>query len=454
MAKFPCLAFLIVCLLFGGTSRAGAGVNVALEALSLAVLLLTVWLGQRIRPISRSVGLGWITLFLVIIYAIQLVPLPPQFWTALSGRDLIVRGYELLNISLPWRPLSLSQDRTIASAVALLPGLCALSLVLRMPREDYLTLSFAVLAVSTVSVIVGIVQIVGGKEAPLYWHIPQGGDSAHGFFANPNQLSTMLLLSIPLLAATAKTYSKNMPHLVRPVWAALAAVGLFFILGILASESTGGLVLLLPTLLASGVLLLKSEADVERSKRRSATTVGIALVALCVPFAIVFLGGHELSLGTSLGFGELDRLGIARAATAGIIEYWPYGSGLGTFPLVYQAHEDLLLVSSTFVNHAHNEYVELLFESGLFGAVLIVGVAAWWMKRSLLAWKSADRIAPWEQAASIAIAIIAVHSSFDYPARTPAILALGAAFCAILGRNRRLGKASAVHSDIDVPPAS
>lgn len=166
----------------------------------------------------------------------------------------------------------------------------------------------------------------------------------------------------------------------------------------------------------------------------------VPLIALCIPLAIVTFGNQEISLGTSLGFGEFERLGIASTANGAIAQYWPYGSGMGTFPLVYPAHENLLSVSDVFINHAHNEYVELLFESGIFGGMLIVGVFAWWIRRSLLAWRSADKNAAWEQAASIAIAIIAVHSSFDYPARTPAILALGAAFCAILGRSNRSEK--------------
>jgi uncharacterized membrane protein YccC len=40
----------------------------------------------------------------------------------------------------------------------------------------------------------------------------------------------------------------------------------------------------------------------------------------------------------------------------------------------------------------------------------------------------------WLQASSIALAVIILQSSFDYPLRTPALLALGAAFCGTLGR--------------------
>jgi len=368
------------------------------------------------------------------VYAVQLVSLPPQLWKNLSGRDLMVRGYELLDIALPWRPLSFSQDATVASALALLPGLCSLSLVLRMPRERFHIVGYAIIGVSITSIIFGIAQLSGGAGSPSYWHNQPGGDSAHGFFANPNHLSTLLLVTLPVMAAVAKTASGSVTHRKR-LWTGLGAAGLFVIFGILISESTGGLVLLVPTLVASGVLLMKSRPELRLSKGRGAAMVVGVVLALCLPVAIVLSGNHELNPGSSLGFGEFERLGISTTAIGAMVHYWPYGSGMGTFPLVYPIHENPLSVTNVFINHAHNEYIELLFESGILGAGLILSVLAWWTWRSFLAWRRSDNDAAWEQAASIAIAVIAIHSSFDYPARTPAILALGAAFCAILGRS-------------------
>lgn len=349
----------------------------------------------------------------------------------------MVRGYELINIALPWRPLSFSRDATVASALALLPGLCSLSLALRMPRERFHIVGYAIIGVSITSILVGIAQLSGGGGSPLYWHTLRGGDSAHGFFANPNHLSTLLLVTIPLIAAVAKTASERSVTHRRRLWTGLGTAGLFLIFGILISESTGGLVLLVPTLIASGVLLLKSRTEGKLSKGRGAAMVVGILLALCLPIAIVMSGNQELSLGTSLGFGEFERLGISTTAVGALVQYWPYGSGMGTFALVYPTHENLLSVTNVFINHAHNDYVELLFESGILGAGLILSVLAWWTWCSFLAWSRSDKDAAWEQAASIAIAVIAVHSSFDYPARTPAILALAAAFCAILGRRHR-----------------
>lgn len=435
-------AFLLILLIFGGSSAEG-GINLALELMSLFVLLMTILLAGRLRPVSSSRGLTVIAICLLIIYAVQLVPLPPQVWSALPGRELIVRGYELLGVPPPWRPISLNQERTLASATALLPALCALSLTLRIPREQFFVLGYSTIAVSIISVFVGIVQLVSGAGANLYWHISSIGQSANGFFANPNHFSTLLLVTLPLLFATAKISLTDTNKRSKLSLAAVIMTGLFLVFGILASESTGGLVLLFPTLLASSFLLIRSQSQLRLSHRRAAMALAAALIALGIPFAVIMVSNQEISWGSSLGFGELERLGIAATAAVAAVQYFPIGTGLGTFPLVYPAHEDPSRVSNYFVNHAHNDYLELLFETGLAGGLLIVAIVVWWVRRTTGAWRSVDKFAPWAQSSSIAIAIIAVHSGFDYPARAPAILALGAAFCAILERGSLSRSASA-----------
>ena len=41
---------------------------------------------------------------------IDIVPLPPELWTALPGRSEIVANYRLLGVPLPWLPLSLAPE--------------------------------------------------------------------------------------------------------------------------------------------------------------------------------------------------------------------------------------------------------------------------------------------------------------------------------------------------------
>lgn len=56
----------------------------------------------------------------------------------------------------------------------------------------------------------------------------------------------------------------------------------------------------------------------------------------------------------------------------------PAGSGLGSYREVYRLFESPSEVNSTFVNHAHNDYLELAVELGLPGVLLMILFLAWW----------------------------------------------------------------------------
>src|SRR5687768_11387340 len=89
-------AFLVLCLLLGGASAAGFWENMGLQ---LAAVALIFWalIGRSGIPVAPS-GRQLIALvaLMVLIGLLQLLPLPPAVWTALPGRDAVVRGFELL----------------------------------------------------------------------------------------------------------------------------------------------------------------------------------------------------------------------------------------------------------------------------------------------------------------------------------------------------------------------
>ena len=117
----------------------------------------------------------------------------------------------------------------------------------------------------------------------------------------------------------------------------------------------------------------------------------------------------------------------------------PLGSGLGTFVPVYALFEkpgDTII--GTYVNHAHNDVVELWLETGVLGLVLMGLFVIWLVARSVEIWRSAPpfgaREIDWSlvRAATIVIALIIAHSFVDYPLRTGAMMAIMAFACALL----------------------
>ena len=134
------------------------------------------------------------------------------------------------------------------------------------------------------------------------------------------------------------------------------------------------------------------------------------------------------------------------------------GSGLGTFEQVYALTEDVSSVDSTYINHAHNDYLQLAVELGLPGLVLMVLFLWWWARQAIHLWRMREP-PPFSRAASIACAVLLAHSFVDFPMRTAALSTVFAMALGIMlaprplaesGRGRGLGVARHVRlEDLD-----
>ncbi len=107
-------AFLLACLLLGGSTRA-EWPNMALQLAAIAILAWAALASPRAQSGLPGQTLVRLALAMMALVALQLVPLPPSLWTALPGREFIARGYGLLGEPLPWLPLSLAPYDTMTS---------------------------------------------------------------------------------------------------------------------------------------------------------------------------------------------------------------------------------------------------------------------------------------------------------------------------------------------------
>ena len=113
-------------------------------------------------------------------------------------------------------------------------------------------------------------------------------------------------------------------------------------------------------------------------------------------------------------------------------EHLPFGAGIGAFDRVYQAAEPLDLIGPTYLNHAHNDFLELWLEAGWAAALLMLLFSAGWAWKTWNAWRvrSATGVA-----AAGSILLLAAASFSDYPLRTETNLVLFG-FCAGLLASR------------------
>ncbi|WP_245469463.1 O-antigen ligase family protein, partial [Mesorhizobium sp. M7A.F.Ca.CA.002.03.2.1] len=110
------------------------------------------------------------------------------------------------------------------------------------------------------------------------------------------------------------------------------------------------------------------------------------------------------------------RAEFARTTIAGIEENWATGVGFGSFPKVYQIYEKGEMIFKPYVNHAHNDYLELALEGG---APVVFLVAAYAIL--LFAFSVTARRDPLQKMAFLSVSFLLVHSLVDYPLRTAAL---------------------------------
>lgn len=436
--------FLFLCLTLGGASAAGIWSNMLLHILAIPMIVAAV-LSTRSTPVARP-SRQLIALFLLIVSVVtlQLIPLPPQIWTALPGRAAVAEGFAMVGREAPWLTLSLSPYRTISSALWLLPAIAVLLAVIRLGAFKPGWLAWVIVCVTVISVIIGALQ-VAGASGWYFYEITNYGAST-GFFANANHLATLLVCTIPFLTALylqgrAKGHSmqRNSGLLVI----LFVAVGVVFA-GIAVNRSLAGVGLSVPVLAASSLMILSRRG--RRMPRWLLALVPLLLIGSVVAVLNAPIGnnlvGEEARRSDASRFTSFSRSLDAAA------EFAPAGSGIGTFQEIYRSREDPGTISRFFMNHVHNDYIELALEAGVAGLIVLALFLLWWIKRLVEIWRAEVRD-PFALAGSIASAAILAHSFVDYPLRTAGLSALFAVCVALMSEPRSHGRARADKSEED-----
>ena len=424
--------FFVFCLILGGASRAGEGANMLLQLGAIAILGL-VFFVENESPIGRPARqLMALLILMVALIAVQLIPLPPALWTSLPGRAEAVEGYRLLGLEPGWLPLSLAPHRTIASAIWLLPAAALLLAMLRLDLARLAVFGWIIASVSAVSAGIGATQSASGEGSFWYFYTITNYGVGTGFFANANHLATLLVATLPFIAALYLTGRGRRASRQQASAMTIVAVGLVVItlIGLAVNRSIAGLGLAVPVAAASIALV------VSRKRRVPAWTIVVIVLLLAGSVAAAFLApfGNNLTSAEARG-NDSSRLTSFSRTLPIAVEHMPAGSGIGSFTELYPTREDPARVERTFMNHVHSDYIELFLETGLPGVALILLFLAWWTRQTLAIWRS-DEPNAFARAASIASAAILVHSLVDYPLRTAAISALLALCCAIMADPR------------------
>jgi len=367
---------------------------------------------------------------LLALPLIQLIPLPPAWWHALPGRELERAALDLVGAGDSWRPLSVAPARTLNSLLALVPPAMVLVLTASLGPAGRSTVVGMVAGVSILAMAVGAAQAAGGEASPFRFYVPDAG-YLNGFQANHNSSADVLLIGMVAWATVVQDWIDRSPsgksHLGRAI--VLAGVGLLSI-GVFLTASRAGTALL-PVAWLAVYAITRGLWAAHLKPVLTLGAVGAALIAA----AIVALRHNAVVAGvlSRYDFASefrpqlwVDSLYAARL-------YFPFGAGMGTFFPVFVAAERLEVVDTTLPNRAHNDYLELAMEGGVFGFIALAILAA--LLARMARQRLRDRSRRVRRQAIFAVStltLIALHSQVDYPLRSVSLACIAAAAAGLL----------------------
>lgn len=430
------LCCILACLaLLGGASREGLKLHLIIHAVS--------WIGLAGMFISRGEAI-WISLpkipfilllILVVWVAITLIPLSPDL--ALHGRTGAAIEAERMLLALSEGGVAISRApfETMRSIVAFGTPLFALCVVAGLADKERTRLVQILIGLGLLSILLGFAQVFDGRDSFLYfWEITNRG-SPVGVFANANHQTSFAALLIPLILFFVARYRHKFQDGDEGLGLAIFLFAALFlvIVGLISAGSFAGYGLGLFALLASLVLFIRVKGDKDGSsdfpKAAALLPLGLILVAALLVYSSPRLSGLGV---TSFEEGETTRRGIAAKSVTILQDNALTGTGLGSFEEVYPLYEDPETVGASFINHAHNDWLEWVVELGLPGLILLGVFLVWgmWNASRLMFTSDSYRGKRLSQAALIGLLVPVLHSLVDYPLRTPFYAAV---FAILLG---------------------
>lgn len=328
----------------------------------------------ELRP---SVPAARLILALHAFALIQLVPLPPAVLGLISPGSLAFYDQPPLSPLRLWRPVSVNPWATLRG----LAFLAGMSLLYATAFREFgerrwrRRLAATVVGAGLLATLVGLVQTASGDRRIYgFWKTRQDW-AVFGPYLNRNSFAGFVAMTIPVCLGFAVEAAQDTARAWKrrrrwTRWIALferegtaairlsAAAGLL-IVGLLASGSRGGFAAFVVSMAAFVLMLRRWGA------------------ALFLGLLVLPLGAWMALQGKVLGgsFQILDtRFWVRGQIWADALPIWPrfpvLGVGFNAFSDAYFRYQTIYL--AYHIPHAHNEYLQALFELGILGGALVV----------------------------------------------------------------------------------
>lgn len=375
-------------MLIGGGTASGLYTDTLIEVAAI-ISAAAVFSRSSCQRVPQPVL--WLIIFVVALMVLQIVPLPAAAFNGL--RPDVLLGNPWLVGETRFRFVSVGVGRTIECLLYLVASASFFGAVLRLRTEQvHGLLPFFFMGVIC-NGLAGAIQYSLSNDIAIEGLLPFTINA--GLFANRNHFAALLFVSIPFVVY----HGLFRGHLLSGL---LGLVTLLLLL-LAAGSRAGVLIGLAVTVLSIVFLSARSRLS------------GISILLIFIGLSVYTIGAWSTidarEVDPAFGRGE-----FARTTIDGIKENWETGVGFGNFQKAYQIYEKEGMIFKQFVNHAHNEYLEIAFEGGVLAILLM----AFYFVLLIVSFTRIRRD-PLQKAAFLSVSFLLIHSLVDYPLRTAAL---------------------------------
>lgn len=378
---------------------------------------------------SRWARPGWtdgIVAGIVLLFVIQIVPLPPALWTLFPGREAIAAIDREVFSQPQWRPITIDSEATFQTFAFVIPFL-GIYLAWRSGdgrRRAGLVRGLGIAL--AIALALGLLQLAGLDMHP--YPVESDNEFGNGFFTNHNHQATFVLMAAMLFVALGRSLPRGLGE------GRVLGLAVGVSLAVFASGSRSGVVLTAAVLalLAAGwaarrLRLTGRGGGISRGYLFGGALLGTALAAVTT----AMIRADRITMGRG-ALGDDQRLEMTPIAWKAIGQFWPTGSGFGTFQVPYRQVEPVEALRMLDVMHAHNDLLEVLVEGGALALLLIIAALfrVGWLAH--LGWQQQGDARIRSALIALALTVPLVHSLVDYPLRTMSIAVLFAVALASL----------------------
>jgi O-antigen ligase len=419
------IAIWIAVLAFGGTSPPFF-LATQLIILGLGAVLLSLSLRAPLAASALPVAVPVALLAWVLL---QILPLPAFLAPSCASPHIAFAGATHCTISI-------APYQTVSHLILLVTYFTAFYLVLLVAadRNAKKRLVYALIALGTFEAFYGLVQYLTGWQQIFAYVKKYYLEDATGTYINRNHFAGFLEMTLPFTVALAlhqagrlRSEAERTEANARRLLSAKELLPLVFLLflavamftALVCSRSRMGIISALASLMVIFALAGSSSAS-----KRTRTAVAV-LFFLGVVGTVLWVGSDPaVKRFETLGHEYIDtgqnRISIWRDTLALIHQHPLLGTGLGTFRVAFTSVQTTFL--TLLVDHAHNDYLEVVSELGLPGGILVFVSIFWILARAVRRYpKTEDRFESVVCLGSIgSISAILVHGLADFNLYIPA----------------------------------